>query len=279
MRATTPRSTSPGWTWSCWPVPQGPTSGRRGTTWPRAGRSCRAATPSRTSKGCSGSTREAQARGVPVVVGAGFSPGYTCVLARHAAGWFDEVDEIHVARSGTGGPACARHHHHALAGTALDWRDGGWQRAARRFGARAVLVPRPDRGAGLLPGGAARRPAAGPRLPGRRARHRPRGAPAGATGSPATCRCSAGRTRRASWAPCAWRCAVAEGGPRRSWCTGRSTARPSPRVRWPRWRRAGWSVASCGPARPASRSIADPVPFLDKLAGIGIRAAVFEGVA
>ena len=43
---------------------------------------------------------EAEARGVPLVVGAAFSPGLTCVLARHAAAELDEVDEIHVARLG-----------------------------------------------------------------------------------------------------------------------------------------------------------------------------------
>ena len=47
---------------------------------------------------------EAKARGVPLVVGAAFSPGLTCVLARHAAAELDEVDEIHVARLGTGRP-------------------------------------------------------------------------------------------------------------------------------------------------------------------------------
>jgi len=86
---------------------------------------------------------EAEARGVPLVVGAGFSPGYTCVLARHAAATFDSVDEIHVARSGTGGPACARAHHAALAGTALDWRDGGWQRRSAGSGRELCWFPDP----------------------------------------------------------------------------------------------------------------------------------------
>jgi len=85
---------------------------------------------------------EAEARGVTVVVGAGFSPGLTCVLARHAAAGFERVDEVHVARSGTGGPACARAHHAALTGTSLDWRDGGWQR--RRAGSGRELCWFPD---------------------------------------------------------------------------------------------------------------------------------------
>ncbi|MFP5254413.1 MAG: Gfo/Idh/MocA family oxidoreductase [Acidimicrobiia bacterium] len=86
---------------------------------------------------------EAEARGVPVVVGAGFSPGLTCVLARHAARRFEVVDEIHVARSGTGGPACARAHHRALAGTSLDWRDGGWQRRPAGSGRELCWFPDP----------------------------------------------------------------------------------------------------------------------------------------
>lgn len=68
----------------------------------------------------------AAARGTTVIAGAAFSPGLSCLLARHAADRFDRVDEIHVARLGTGGPACAQQHHRALRGTAIDWRDGGW---------------------------------------------------------------------------------------------------------------------------------------------------------
>jgi hypothetical protein len=85
---------------------------------------------------------EAAERGVPVVVGAAFSPGLTCVLARHAAADFDEVDEIHIAHTGTGGPDCARQHHRALGREALEWRDGGWVR--RRAGSGRELCWFPD---------------------------------------------------------------------------------------------------------------------------------------
>ncbi len=85
---------------------------------------------------------EARERGLHVVVGAGFSPGMSCLLARHAAGRFDEVDEIHVAKAGTGGPACARQHHRALAGWTEDWRDGVWVR--RRGGSGRELCWFPD---------------------------------------------------------------------------------------------------------------------------------------
>lgn len=86
---------------------------------------------------------EAEVRGTTVAVGAAFSPGLTCVLARHAAADFDDVDEIHVAMAGTGGPACARQHHHALGGTALDWRDGGWVRRAGGSGRELSWFPDP----------------------------------------------------------------------------------------------------------------------------------------
>lgn len=85
---------------------------------------------------------EARERGLIVAVGAGFAPGLTCVLATHAAGTFDTVDEVHVAKVGTGGPACARQHHDALAGEALDWREGAWLR--RRGGSGRELCWFPD---------------------------------------------------------------------------------------------------------------------------------------
>jgi saccharopine dehydrogenase-like NADP-dependent oxidoreductase len=86
---------------------------------------------------------EAAERAVPVVVGAGFSPGLSCLLARHAARDLDVVDEVHVARSGTGGPACARSHHRALGGQALDWRDHGWQRRPGGSGRELCWFPDP----------------------------------------------------------------------------------------------------------------------------------------
>lgn len=85
----------------------------------------------------------AAVRGVPLIIGAGFSPGLTCVLARHAANHFDQVDEIHVAKIGTGGPACARQHHTALANAAIDWRDGGWQRRPGGSGRELCWFPDP----------------------------------------------------------------------------------------------------------------------------------------
>jgi hypothetical protein len=85
---------------------------------------------------------QATRNNVSVVVGAGFSPGLTCVLAAHAATALDRVDEVHVAKVGTGGPSCAQAHHRALAGAALDWRDGNW--VTRRAGSGRELCWFPD---------------------------------------------------------------------------------------------------------------------------------------
>jgi hypothetical protein len=78
-----------------------------------------------------------------VVAGAGFAPGLSCVLAAHGAATFDAVDEIHVAKVGTGGPACARQRHHALASEALDWRDGQWLERQGGSGRELCWFPDP----------------------------------------------------------------------------------------------------------------------------------------
>ncbi|HET6951452.1 MAG TPA: saccharopine dehydrogenase NADP-binding domain-containing protein [Acidimicrobiales bacterium] len=90
---------------------------------------------------------EARERGVVVAVGAGFGPGLSCVLAHHAAGEFDTVDEIHVAHHGTGGPACARQHHAALRGVGFDWRDHTWRRRPPGSGRELCFFPDPIGGA------------------------------------------------------------------------------------------------------------------------------------
>jgi saccharopine dehydrogenase-like NADP-dependent oxidoreductase len=86
---------------------------------------------------------EAEVRGTTVAVGVAFSPGLTCVLARHAAADFDMVDEVHVAKAGTGGPACATEHHRSLGEVGLDWRDGGWVRRAGGSGRELCWFPDP----------------------------------------------------------------------------------------------------------------------------------------
>ncbi|HCV33976.1 MAG TPA: hypothetical protein DGF10_04850 [Acidimicrobiaceae bacterium] len=70
--------------------------------------------------------------GVPVAVGSGFGPGLSCVLVVHAVTWFDRVDEIHVSKVGTGGPACALVHHRALSRRSYDWRGKNVHRSGQR---------------------------------------------------------------------------------------------------------------------------------------------------
>jgi hypothetical protein len=86
---------------------------------------------------------EAKERNVHVVVGAGFSPGLSCLLAALAARSFERVDEIHVAKVGAGGPACARQHHVALQGPAVEAGAGTWQRRRGQSGRSLVFFPDP----------------------------------------------------------------------------------------------------------------------------------------
>ena len=90
--------------------------------------------------------QQARRQGVSVVVGAGYMPGLTCLLARVGAAEFEAVNEIHVAKVGTGGPACARQHHRALSGLAVDWRDGRWTRRPGGSGRELCWFPDPVAG-------------------------------------------------------------------------------------------------------------------------------------
>ena len=90
--------------------------------------------------------RRARSRRATVVVGAGYMPGLSCLLARYAAAELDQVDEIHVAKAGTGGPACARQHHRSLSGMAVDWRDGEWIRRPGGSGRELCWFPDPVSG-------------------------------------------------------------------------------------------------------------------------------------
>lgn len=89
----------------------------------------------------------ARAAGRSIVAGTAMAPGLSCVLAAKLARSFESVDEIHVASLGTGGPACARRHHAALAGIAVDWVEGTWRRRAGGSGRELVWFPEPVGGA------------------------------------------------------------------------------------------------------------------------------------
>ncbi len=85
----------------------------------------------------------AELRDATLVVGAAMSPGITGLIARTLATRLDEIDEIHVAVHGTGGPACARQHHVALAGTAIVWHDHEWVERPAGSGRELCWFPDP----------------------------------------------------------------------------------------------------------------------------------------
>jgi saccharopine dehydrogenase-like NADP-dependent oxidoreductase len=222
---------------------------------------------------------EARERALTVAVGAAFGPGLSCVLARHAASAFDSVDEVHVARAGTGGPACARHHHDALASEAIDWRDGAWQRRPGGSGRELCWFPDPIGGLDCYRGG----------LPDAVLL-----VPAFAGVQRVTARVAASRRDRlTSWLPML-RPPHPEGvvGAVRVEVRGRRGTTSDVRVLGVMDRpavaagavaavAAGWladgRVARSGAAGLAEL-IDDAVPFLQDLAHRGVRAAVFEGV-
>jgi hypothetical protein len=221
---------------------------------------------------------EARERALTVVIGAAFAPGLSCVLARHAASTFDAVDEVHVARAGTGGPACAHQHHQALASGAIDWRDGGWQQRPGGSGRELCWFPDPVGGIDCYRGGlpdaltlvpafpgvnrvtarvaASRRDRLTARLPMLRRPH-----PEGVVGAVRVeVRGRRGTTSDVRVLGVIDRPAVAAG----------AVAAVA----------AGW--AADGPLAPAGAAglaelIDDAVPFLSDLAQRGVRAAVFEG--
>ena len=85
----------------------------------------------------------ALANNTVVVPGAACMPGLSGLLVAHAARAFDLVDEAHLAVHGTGGPACARNHHDALAGTSIGWHDGEWLQRPAGSGRELCWFPDP----------------------------------------------------------------------------------------------------------------------------------------
>ena len=223
---------------------------------------------------------EARERGRTVVVGAGFSPGLTCLLARHAAAEFSSVDEVHVAKTGTGGPACARQHHAALSGEAVDWRDGAWVTRAAGSGRELCWFPDPVGGLdcyrAALADAVLLRSAFG-------------------AASRITARVSATRRDRVTARVPMLRKPHAEGmlGAVRVEVRGRRGAITDARVLGAIDRpgvAAGavaavatdWAVTGRLARRGAGglgELVNEPAPFLHELAGRGVRAAVFEGAA
>lgn len=82
-------------------------------------------------------------RGAPAIVGAGVAPGLSELLAAHAAGLLDEVDEIHVARCGVAGPASLGRLHRSARGRAEEVDGGAWVSAPAGRSRRLVYFPDP----------------------------------------------------------------------------------------------------------------------------------------
>ena len=87
----------------------------------------------------------ARSVGRNLVVGAGFAPGLSCVLAAFGARGLARIDEVHVARVGTGGPACARQLRQARRGVSREWSDSSWRDARHGSGKELVWFPDPIR--------------------------------------------------------------------------------------------------------------------------------------
>lgn len=219
---------------------------------------------------------EAVERGVTVAVGAGFGPGLSCVLARHAAAGFDVVDEVHVARHGTGGPACARQHHAALRAVGLDWRDHAWRRRPPGSGRELCFFPDPIGGSDCYRAGLPDALLLVPAFPG--------------VGR-VTARVAATRRDRVTAGLPMLRRPHAEGriGALRVEVRGRrgrthdtvvlgAVDRPAVAAGTVAAVTARW-VASGRTAAGAAglATLVEPLPFLNELAQAGVRAAVFEG--
>lgn len=88
----------------------------------------------------------AQEASVTVAAGCGLAPGLSDVLARHAADALEVSTEVHVARAGWSGPACAGRVRRGRRGAVLEWRDGAWVRERAGSGRKLVWFPHPVNG-------------------------------------------------------------------------------------------------------------------------------------
>lgn len=85
----------------------------------------------------------ARGNGASLVAGAAVAPGLSGLLARYLSSRLQVCDELHVARHGTAGPACAREHHRSLRGWALGWHDGQWIERPAGSGRELCWFPEP----------------------------------------------------------------------------------------------------------------------------------------
>jgi hypothetical protein len=85
---------------------------------------------------------DARAKGIGILVGCGLAPGLSDVLVHHAGDLLDSVDEVHVARFGIAGPACAAVARRALREPNREWRDGEYVQDRHR-GDELIWFPDP----------------------------------------------------------------------------------------------------------------------------------------
>lgn len=85
----------------------------------------------------------AHKRNAAVVAGAGCVPGLSGLLVSHVKRAFENMDEVHTAVHGTGGPMCARQHHESLAGVSVGWHDGEWLQRPAGSGRELCWFPDP----------------------------------------------------------------------------------------------------------------------------------------
>lgn len=220
---------------------------------------------------------EAVENGVPIVVGASFSPGLSCVLARHGAAWFERVDEVHVAWIGTGGPACAHQHHASFGGRSMEWMDGEWMQRPSGSGRELCWFPDPVGAADCYRGALPEPLLLEPAFPGVQ---RVSARLAGTRRDRLTARLPMLRPPHPEGSVGALRVEL------RGWRAGVSDtvvlgAMDRPAV-------AGGAVAALAAVQAASGQLArvgsaglaelvEPLPFLTELARRGVRAARFEG--
>jgi hypothetical protein len=223
----------------------------------------------------------ARAAGVTIAAGSGLAPGLADVLARHAGGVLDRVDEVNVARAGAAGPASRASVRRARHERPAEWHDGAWHRE-RRGGGELVWFPDPigPRECEPVAAGTALLVASIPSL--ERATTR--------FDEPPARRIGAALGRRGpddSWGAARVEVWGWQGQARASVVYGvieRTAVAAGTVLAVTTLCLAGVLPALAGPAGSESgvrglAGLVDPPPFLGELARRGVKAAVFEGVA
>jgi hypothetical protein len=200
------------------------------------------------------------------------------VLARHAADALESVSEVHVARAGWAGPACAGMLHRAHRGVALEWRDGTWVRERAGSGRQMVWFPQPVGGLDCRRASSAQAQLLVDALP-RLARATMRAAPGPAEGNRR-------RTRREPESEGDWGAAWVEVRGRRGRAEEVLVYGVVDRMAFAAGTvlgvAAGW-LAGLGESSVTQAGVhglgalLEPVPFLAELAARGVKAAAFEG--